>query len=525
MVAPEDRHQTEIFELMQTADFYPHPVQSLELCETHISMVFLTGDVVYKVKKPVDMGFLDFSTLEKRRYFCEQETKLNRRLTHNIYLGVVAITRKDGHYHFQGSGKPVEYAVKMRQLRKKASMVNILENDRLSPTAVRGLAGILNRFYGNAPTSTAIDFFGSWPTIRKNCVENFSQIEEFAGDLIDRRMYQIIRAATRTFLQRRKKLFDLRVKEKRIREGHGDLRTDHIYLTENGIQIIDCIEFNQRFRCNDIASDLAFLAMDLDFEGYPQIAHNLLKFYIQHSADQDVMVLMDFYKCYRALVRAKVNCLQLKQGELEKNEALRIRRHVQRHVGLAYEYALLFSRPTIWVVGGMIASGKSTVAQELADALQIKTFRTDVIRKKLFKRQAHKYTNTGFGEGIYSNNATSLTYGKLLLAAQEEVECGNSVILDATFSRKHQRQDVLRLAADMDANIVFIECQCREETIRRRLKKRASGGGVSDARLKHLDAFKARYETFDENSLATLIHLDTEKQLKKNMAAILAHAV
>ncbi len=521
MATPESRHQSKIFELMQTPDFYPHPVQSVEVRETHISMVFLTGDVVYKIKKSVDMDFLDFTTLEKRRYFCEQEVELNRRLTHDVYLGVVAITHENGRHHFQGSGEEVEYAVKMRQLPDAASMLSILKNNELDRSAAPNLARVLSRFYRNARTDGDINAFGSWPTIKKNCEENFAQMKEFAGDFIDQRIYQIIRAASRHFLQRRKALFDLRVAESKIRDGHGDLRTGHIYFTEDGVQIIDCIEFNQRFRYNDIASDLAFLAMDLDCEGCASFARRLLKDYIQRTGDRDIMVLLDFYKCYRALVRAKVNCLRLKQGGLTGEEERRLHREIKLYVNLAYEYAKLFSRPTIWVVCGMIASGKSTVAGALADALQTRRLRSDVIRKKLFQQPKFQSQDADFGQGMYSENATSLTYGKLLLKAREEIENGNSIILDATFSRKRHRRDVWRMAADMDANIVFIECRCREEIIAQRLVKRSSNEGVSDARLKHLDAFKERYEAFDENYNDVLFHVDTEKPLQEIMAGIL----
>jgi predicted kinase len=262
--------------------------------------------------------------------------------------------------------------------------------------------------------------------------------------------------------------------------------------------------------------------MDLDREGYPQLARRLLKDYIQRSGDRDVMVLLDFYKCYRAFVRAKVNCFRLKQGGLAGEEALVLHHQVELFMALAYEYAQLFSRPTIWVVCGMIASGKSTVARALADALQTKTLRSDVIRKELFVQQRFQSRVVDFEEGLYSGEATSLTYGKLLLEAQDEIEGGDSVILDATFSREYQRRDVWRLAADMDANIVFIECRCREDVIRRRLAERAQDGDVSDARLKHLDAFKKRYEAFDAHYNAIYFQVDTEKPLKENLAHILS---
>jgi len=519
----ESDYQTEIVPAMQRPDFYPHPVQALRLEETHISRVLLTGPYVYKIKKPVNLGFLDFSTLAKRRHFCGMEVDLNRRLTQGIYLGVVAITSKDQFYYLEGPGEVVEYAVKMKQLPAESSMVRLLPKGKIDSRSIDRLARVLSEFYDAARSGPQIDAAGSWETVKINCEENFSQTEEFAGNLIDERRYQIIRSVTRAFLQRRKTLFERRVRENKIREGHGDLRTDHIYFTPQGIQIIDCIEFNERFRCDDIASDLAFLAMDLDFEGYPIIARDLLEAYAHRSGDQDVFVLLDFYKCYRAYVRAKIKCLRLKQGRLAEKEQVELRRQTRSLVDLAYRYALQFTRPMVWVVCGMIAAGKSTVAGALADALQVRVLRSDVVRKKLFGRQVDDPHEADFGEGIYSEDATALTYGKLLLLAQEAVEQGNSVILDATFSHKDLRREALRLVEDMDANIVFIECRCREAVIRQRLRNRSQAPSISDAGLKHLAEFKLRYDALDEIPDDLKIPVDTEKPLAANVEKILSN--
>jgi aminoglycoside phosphotransferase family enzyme/predicted kinase len=524
MITQEDNHQSKIVKLMQKPDFYPHSVDAVTLQETHISRVFLTGEFVYKIKKPVDLDFLDFTTLEKRRHFCRMEVELNRRLTHDIYQDVVSITKINQSYDLEGAGKAVEYAVKMKQLPAGSTMARLLTEGQVDTQSVDQLAQVLAAFYDAARSGPKINAAGSWDTVKANCEENFSQTEEFTGNLIDKRMYQIIFSASRSFLQQRKELFERRVKKNKIREGHGDLRTDHIYFTPDGIQIIDCIEFNERFRCGDIAADLAFLAMDLDFEGYPGIARALLEAYVHHSGDPDVFVLLDFYKCYRAFVRAKVNCFRLKQSELAEREQVELRRQTRRFVNLAYEYALQFTHPTVWVVCGMIASGKSTVANALADALQIKVLHSDVVRKKLFDRQVFESQEEEFGEGMYSQDATSLTYGKLLLLAQEEIEQGRSVILDATFSREDQRREMLRLVEDRDADIVFVECRCREAVIRKRLRNRSKSPAISDARLRHLEEFKSRYEAPDEIPPGIKIIVNTERSLAETVEKILPQA-
>jgi len=523
MTAQQDNHQSTIVKLMQKPDFYPHPVGTVTLQETHISRVFLTGDFVYKIKKPVDLEFLDFTTLEKRRHFCQLEVDLNRRLTHDVYRGVVPITKKDQGYELEGPGEPVEYAVKMKQLTAGSTMARLLRKGKIDNRQIDRLARVLAAFYDTARMGPKITSAGSWRTVKANCEENFSQTAEFAGNLIDRRRYQIIASASRAFLHHHRDLFDGRAEEDKIREGHGDLRTDHIYFIPDGIQIIDCIEFNERFRCNDIAEDLAFLAMDLDVKGYSDTARSLLEAYAHHSGDPDIFVLMDFYKCYRAFVRAKVNCFRLKQSQLAEGEQVELRRQARRFVDLAYEYALQFARPTVWVVCGMIASGKSTLANALADALQIKVQRSDVVRKKLFNRQVFDCQEEEFGEGIYSQDATSLIYGKLLLLAHEEIKGGSSVILDATFSRKDQRREALRLVEDRDADIVFVECRCRDAVIRKRLRNRSKSPAISDARLKHLEDLKSRFEALNEIPAGIKITADTEKPLAEIVEKVFSH--
>jgi hypothetical protein len=514
--------QTEIFQAMARPEFYPHPVTKVEQRETHISKVFLTGAYVYKIKKAVDLEFLDYTSLSKRKFYCEQETILNRRLSHDIYIGVVAITLKNGCYFLDGPGEVVEYAVKMRQLPEQCAMMRLLRSGKMDRKTTAQLALKLAEFYGQAPTGEGINSYGAWETIRANCEENFRQADTFAGNILDERMFQVVRAATRSFLHRRKVLFKQRVNAGKIRDCHGDLRSGHIYFTDD-IQIIDCIEFNERFRYSDITSDLAFLIMDLDYEGFPKTARHLLDCYVRYADDPDVFVLIDFYKCYRAFVRAKVNCLRLAGNALGDWEKRRLHRETDRYLDLAYEYAILFTRPTIWVLCGMAASGKSTIATELSRKLGIAVLRSDLIRKDLFGLQPDDFMDVPFEGGIYSKGASSLTYGKLLMLAQEEIAKGASVILDATFSSQHQRCEALRLARDMDANIIFIECTPPIKVRKDRLVKREADVLVSDARIHHFKQFKSQFEPLEDITDEMHIRIDTQKPVKENMAHILSH--
>ncbi len=493
-----------LFQQMAQPGFYPHPARSVEIRETHISKVFLAGNRVYKIKKPLDLGFLDFTTLEKRKYYCEQEVVLNRRLASDVYLDVVSICLENGTYRLGGTGTVVEVAVKMRRLPEAASMARRLDEDRIHAKEISALAQVLAQFYARTATDMHADAeppgdgLGTWAAVRENCRENFTQTAGLAGTLFDERLFSIVRSTTMAFLQRRKPLFDQRVRSGKVRDCHGDLRADHIYFTADGVRIIDCIEFNQRFRFEDVASDLAFLAMDLDFRGHGHVAGPLLTEYVRRSQDADLFVLIEFYKSYRAMVRFKVSCMRIQEPDVSEAEKNRLRSDIETHLNLAYGYAVGFTRPVIWVVCGLPASGKSTIANALGRTFDIPVFQADVVRKQHFASISADLSHLGYEQGIYSRGVTALTYGRLLLLAQETIEKGNSVVLDATFSARHFRTEARRLAADMDANIFFVECVAPEAVLKKRLIRRESDAGVSDARVTHFDAFRNRFEPLDE---------------------------
>ena len=517
-----EHHQTTIFGAIKNPDFYPHAVSTIEQRDTHISKVFLTGNYAYKIKKPVNLEFLDFTTLEKRRHFCWQEINLNRRLAPDVYLDVVLITLQDGRYHMAGTGSIVEYAVKMRQLPETSSMLQLVRRRKLEKGSINELAGVLAKFYSRASTSESIDTVGCRETLRINCEENFRQTTKFVPEIIDQRMFLIIQVATRAFLQRKQALFQRRIEHGKIRDCHGDLRAGHIYFAD-GIKITDCIEFNDRFRYADITSDLAFLTMDLDFEGYPQIGQDLITTYLETTKDEEMLILIDFYKCYRAYVRLKVNCFHLQEESLLTNAKSKLLRETERFLKLAYRYAVQFTRPTIWVVCGLPAGGKSTIAREMAKILGVQILQSDFVRKQLLGVPMDKPMDLPFESGIYSKEASSLTYGKLVMLAQEVVEKGGSVILDATFSRRHQRDEVIRLARDMDANITFIECAASYEMLKKRLADREKTVCISDARLRHLKQHKAHFESSDDLQNDMHLKINTEESIDACMRQILSH--
>jgi len=408
--------QTAILTALSNPDFYPHPVSTIQVEETHISTVFLTGDFVYKLKKPVDFGFLDYTTLEKRRRYCKQEVLLNKRLSENVYLEVVPITLEPTGYALNGPGKLVEYAVKMRQLPKERTMLQLLRRGEFSLNMLRDLVQILVRFYQKTEKGPEIDAMGSRELIWVNIEEDFVQTNPFVSTILDRVQFSDLHQRVRTFLTSRAELFDRRIKSGCIRDCHGDLRLGHIYFTDS-ISIIDCIEFNERFRYGDLASDLAFLAMDLDYNGFSDIGQKLLAEYAQSADDPEIFMLVDFYKCYRAHVRCKVECLRYGAGALSGREAHIAKERAISYFQLAWRYADTFSRQTIWIVCGLSGSGKSTIAAELGKRMNLQCYRSDVIRKRLFGLSPEQQVVKPFGESIYTPDASNKTYEQMLLEA------------------------------------------------------------------------------------------------------------
>ena len=513
--------QTALLSALSNPDFYPHPVGTIQVEETHISRVFLTGDFVYKMKKPVDFGFLDYTTLGKRHHYCKQEVLLNNRLSANVYLEVVSITEEPGGYALNGLGKPVEYVVKMRQLPKEKTMLRLLRRGEFTLNMLRDLVQVLVRFYEKTDRGPEIDAMGSRELIWVNIEEDFVQTSPFVPTILDREKFSDLHLRVRTFLNSQAEIFDRRIKSGCIRDCHGDLRLGHIYFTDS-ISIIDCIEFNERFRYGDLASDLAFLGMDLDYNGFAHIGQKLFAEYAQSADDPEIFLILDFYKCYRAHVRCKVECLRYGTGGLPGPEAASVKARARSYFELAWRYADTFSRQTIWIVCGLSGSGKSTIAAELARLMNLKFIRSDVTRKRLFGLSPEQEVVKPFGESIYSPAASDKTYEHLLLEARKEMSRGRSVILDATFGRIRYRVLARRLAEELEANVIFIECRCGLPVLRQRLSERQEQKSISDARLEHLDAQSQAFEPLEEMWDGIHLPMDTEQPFHQCVHQILS---
>jgi len=302
--------QSLIVESLLKTEAYPHKPQGIELVQTQMSFLFLTGDYVYKIKKPVNLGYLDYTTLEKRHFFCCQEVELNRRLCPDTYLDVVAISEDENGIHIEGQGKVIEYAVKMKQLPKDRMMDVLLRRGQVSREMISSVAEKLVQFHRGAQTSLEITGFGNLSVIQQNIDENFAQTGKYIGVSVSLVTYNEIKKYSRDFIANNNSLFLKRVKEGRIRDCHGDLHAAHICFTSD-ICIYDCIEFNDRFRYADVASEVAFLAMDLDRYQVTALSRYMVGTYVNLSGDKELLKLLNFYKCYRAYVRGKVASFQL----------------------------------------------------------------------------------------------------------------------------------------------------------------------------------------------------------------------
>jgi aminoglycoside phosphotransferase family enzyme/predicted kinase len=473
---------------------YPHKPVSVQVIQTHISAVFLAGEFVYKVKKPLNLGFLDFTTLERRRYFCEQEVKLNSRFSEGIYHGVVDICETESGLNLSGQGATIEVAVLMSRIPEDRIMTNMLKKDLITSDILDRLADRIVYFHSHASGGPGIAGFGSAEVIHRNVKENFDQTLPFVGRTIDQNTYYQIERLSLDFIETHGDLLLRRMRGGFIRDCHGDLHVDHVVILDD-IMLYDCIEFNDRFRYGDTAADLAFLLMDLDFQGYPAFAKHVAERYAHTSQDTELLKLLSFYRSYRAFVRGKVLGFELEESEISDAERERAVSTANDYFRLSLSYLKPPPRPALIIMCGLMATGKSFIAAKLAKRLGVALLRSDEIRKDLHgvKRSQRRFDM--FREGIYTANATERTYEALFSAAEKSLSLGRSIILDASFMSYEHRSRARKLARDAKALFRLIECAAAEEVIKGRLEKRlAQRDEPSDARREILDSQKAAFQ-------------------------------
>jgi uncharacterized protein len=515
--------------------------EPIEVIQTHASAVLLTAGRAYKLKKPKNFGFFDYSTPALRRHFCGQEVLLNRRLAPHIYLGVAPVLACSGDQFRFGppyspeevpmpgtmldGGYVVDYAVVMVRLPDEAMLEYRVRMGTATPSLLADIARYVATFHASIPTSEHIASFGKLDVIRGNWEENFEQMYPYIGRALDVATYDRISSYTHRFMDDRAALFASRVRDGYIRDCHGDLRLQHVYLLDatgtptrqpSSIVILDGIEFNERFRYSDVTSEVAFLAMELDAAHRPDLSRVFVDSYVAETGDDALRELLPFYTCYRACVRGKVTSFQLDEAEVPPGQREIARQQAVALFTLAASYTGGPTRPTLLLIGGLMGTGKSTLALALQRELGWALFSSDSTRKRLARLNPTQPQAEAFGQGVYSWEWTARTYDALVMEAGRALADGRSVLLDATFLRRAERQAADRQAVSFGGRPVFVECVCpREmalERLARRWKARVEGNQVaasyaSDARPDLYDAQSSAWEDFAPGEEADSEHV------------------
>lgn len=452
----------------------------VEMKQTHISVLLIGQKHVIKLKKPVDFGFLDYTTLEKRKQACEAEVRLNRRLCPDTYLGVGEVVEVDGQIGFSGeNGKLVDYCVRMKRLPDDKMLDYLVANGAVTEQMIDRIAERLSQFHRAAIRHDEVSRWGSPQEIRHNWEENFAQTNAYIDRTITASVYDAIRTGVNREWEEKKELFERRVHEGRIVDGHGDVRCESICVTDDLIRIYDCIEFNDRFRCDDVASEAAFLAMDLDARGRPDLGYYFTEAYQRRSEDAELFGLSPFYRCYRAYVRGKVQSFQLDETEFSEAERRSAVTRAGDYFELARRYLARLDKPTVIVICGLSGTGKTSIARSMGGELGLRVVSADAVRYSLFGELKGP---SGYGESAYTAEANQLTYGKLIETGNEILKRDRGVILDATFRHAEDREATRRLAAEAGAEWRLIECTLSPLLVRSRLEVRATRkDGLSDA--------------------------------------------
>lgn len=476
---------------------------AVEVVQTHISYVFLAGDEVYKVKKPVRFAFLDFSTLALRRRYCEEEVRLNRRLAPQVYRGVLALVPRDGGVAFAPAEAPdaIEYVVHMRRLPAERVLARLVDDGHADAALMTRIAQRVAAFHAEAETSPAIARGGAPEVLAAQLDADFAEVVALHGDTISAADDAAIRQWCHAMLRRHDALLRRRCAAGRVRDGHGDLHAQHVYcLADGSLPIVDCIEFNPAFRHRDVAGDIAFLAMDLDCRERPDLAAHLVSAYGAAAGDSDLPQLVPFFACHRAYIRGKVDSLKSREPEVPPDERAAAHRSAMRHFALALRYTWSGARVLV-VVSGLSGSGKSTLAAALAARTGFAHVNSDRMRKQL---AGLPLTARG-GPELYTPARSAQTYEAMYAVATAELRTGRGVILDGTFQRRIDRDAARRVADNAGAPILFVECRADPEEIRRRLAARAvRNDDPSDADFEIYRMQRERYEPFgaDEEHVA-----------------------
>ncbi|HYM15007.1 MAG TPA: AAA family ATPase [Dehalococcoidia bacterium] len=517
----------ELIEALRSPTAYDHDAAGIELIQTHISYILLAGRFAYKIKKPVDLGFVDYLTLERRRFMCEEEVRLNRRLCAEVHLGVVPITRSDAGYRVDGAGDVVEYAVQMRRIPRDRMLPDLLAHNSVTRHHIRRIAGVIAGFHARAHGDNSIARYGRTEVLRLNWDENLAQAAPFVGATVTHEQQAAIAEYVTAFLGGQSALIEARADGGRTRDCHGDLRCDAIVLGEDdSVCIMDCIEFNDRLRFGDVAGDIGFLAMDLDARRRPDLADELMSAYLADVDDETLPCVLDFYRSYRAYVRGKVESMESDEPEVPASERALARERACAAFALAHGYARASRPPAVVLMLGLSGAGKSHIAAALSCRIGAALVRSDTMRRRLYEASGGAPPGmpapAAYDRGAYAADVRARVYAEIHAAAEGHLAAGRPVLLDATYGRRSDRDSARRLAAQAGVPLLAVHIVSDEAVVRERLDRRARDPrAVSDARWETYLAQRRRFEPPDEIAPHQLLRLDGAADLHQNVGLAL----
>lgn len=507
-------NQRVLIQALTNPDCYPHPAEGVTVLQTHISWILLAGSFAYKIKKAVNFGFLDFSTLKERAYYCQEEVRLNRRFSSRLYLGVVGI---GGSLQYPRMGNVTggvqEYAVKMHRFPEGQLLSDYAERGQLSTDLITAVARKLAAFHQRLPIDTKqAEQFGSDAGVHEAVLGNFIAIDRLAELRAEEKEIRVqLQRWTEEQLQSLVGVRAGRLKQGFIRECHGDLHASNIVVLDGEPVFFDCIEFNPSFRWIDVLSELAFLLMDLDCRGYEEHGNLLLNRYLEATGDFMNLDLVRFYKVYRAMVRAKVMRLRLEQVDQEPRLRGEVEADYQRYLNLAQGESRL-RQPYLIITYGLSGPGKSFLARNLAPRINAVHIQSDVERKRLVGLAWAERSQSQPGSGIYTRSHSKKTYDDLLAKTEAIVKSGFPVIVDATFLERERRDRFCRLARALEVPFCILACQARDDVVRQRLwDRRTEANNASEADAMVMELQKAQYQFLEKDELDFVVVADTEQ--------------
>ncbi|PVY77044.1 hypothetical protein C8D92_104278 [Tamilnaduibacter salinus] len=500
---------SELISALQDPALYDHPVDGFRVFETHISWVILTGEFAYKIKKPMDFGFLNFSTLERRRTFCHEEVRLNRRMADSLYLDVLPITGSASAPVLNGDGEPFEYAIRMRQFDQAGMLDGMQERGELTSGIIRDLAHQTALFHRNLPTDPPDDELGTAGAIGSAMQENFDQVRPMLEDADLLRQVDELEAWTQSTFERHRDRIQKRRDDGFVRECHGDLHLSNITLQNGQATVFDCIEFNDSFRWIDVLNDLAFLLMDLESRDEYGLATEALNTWLEYTGDYEGLALLPLYKAYRAMVRAKIALFTRENPDLDDEARAELLDSYRRYAALADTYTRI---PNAYLLAttGLSGSGKSVISAALSRSLGLVRLRSDVERKRLFGLDPLEQSHSEQEGNLYTAEATRETYDRLSQLAGALLQAGMPVIVDSAALKQQEREQLESVAANLGLPFCLIDCEAPEETRRQWVRERQ--GDASEATESLLDAQRQWAESLTEEERTHTIHVRTDAE-------------